>query len=154
MREILADHDPEVHLLFLPHIFSDLTIVSDVIARLSDRLRRTRISCAPYVTGPAGAKHVFGLYRDCHVILAMRFHANVCALGMGIPVIGLCNYPQIDWLYKEINRPGGCLSVRSPGYSVPLLKMITAALAGSKSFVECAEIIESIACLLYTSRCL
>jgi polysaccharide pyruvyl transferase WcaK-like protein len=126
----VAEADPEVHYVFFPHIFRDLQINSDVISRVGDRLRRTRISSSPYATGADGARHVFGLYRHCHLFLGMRFHSNVCALGMGVPAIGLCNYPQIDHLYDEIAFPEGRLSVRDPGFSGPLRKMIEASLSG------------------------
>ncbi len=124
MLGTLAARDPDAQFLFFPHIFRDLTIVADVIARLDDRLRRTRVFSAPYVSGPEGAKHLFGLYRKCQLFLGMRFHANVCAIGMGVPAIGLCNYPQIDFLYEELNYPGGRISVREPGFTNPLLEMI------------------------------
>jgi polysaccharide pyruvyl transferase WcaK-like protein len=141
----LAESDPGIHFVFFPHIFRDLAILSDVIDRLGDRLRRTRVSMAPYVNGAEGAKHVFGLYRKCDLFLGMRFHANVCALGLGVPAIGLCNYPQIDFLYEEINHPGGRVSVREPGFSVPLRKLIDASLSGEAPGGERERIMRDIA---------
>lgn len=128
MLQRLAEEDPEIQYIFFPHIYRDLAIVSDIVSRLGDRLRRTRVSSAPYLTGPEGAQHIFGLYRECHLILGMRFHANVCALAMGVPAIGLCNYPQIKHLYREIGSPDKCVSVSEPGFSMPLGKRIGAAL--------------------------
>lgn len=124
----LAETDSEIHYLFFPHIFRDLAILADVIGRMSDRLRRTRVTMAPYANGADGALHVFGLYQKCRLFLGMRFHANVCALGLGVPVIGLCNYPQIDLLYEEIDYSSGRISVREPGFSAPLKQMIKASL--------------------------
>lgn len=115
-----AARDPEIDFMFFPHIFRDLEIVSTVIASLSDKLRRTRVSVAPYVTGAEGAREVFGLYSQCEKIAGMRFHANVCALGMGLPTIGLCNYPQVRFLYQELNRSDRLLDVDQPGFASEL----------------------------------
>lgn len=147
MLEALAEEDPEIHYFFFPHIFRDLTIVADVISRLGDRLRRTRVSSAPYVTGAEGAKYIFGLYRQCHLFLGMRFHANVCAMSMGIPTIGLCNYPQIDFLYEEIDYPDGCFNVRDPGFSIHLKKKIFASLGGSQLPREGERVIRDVTCV-------
>ena len=132
MLENLAKKDPEIHYFFFSHIFRDLTIISDIISRLSDRLRRTRVSTAPYLSGADGAKHIFGLYQQCNLFLGMRFHSNVCAIAMGIPTIGLCNYPQINSLYEEVNYPNGSISVREPGFSNSLIKTISVALTGDQ----------------------
>lgn len=144
MLEILAEEDPEIQYFFFPHIFRDLTIVADVISRLGDRLRRTRVSSAPYVTGSEGAKHIFGLYRQCHLFLGMRFHANVCAMSMGLPTIGLCNYPQIDFLYEEINHPDGCLSVREPGFSMSLRNKISTSLSSDKLSKDSVRVMQDV----------
>jgi polysaccharide pyruvyl transferase WcaK-like protein len=118
--ESVARQRPDVHFVFFPHIHSDLRINSDLVARLGDRLRRTRVSTAPYVTGAEGARHIYGLYARCDLVLGMRFHANVCAFGTGVPSIGLYNYPQIKYLYEEIGEAERCFDVRQPGFSQAL----------------------------------
>ncbi|ONK23387.1 hypothetical protein BLX87_11000 [Bacillus sp. VT-16-64] len=35
----------------------------------------------------------------------MRFHANVCAISLGIPTLGLISYPKHGYLYDEIGMP-------------------------------------------------
>lgn len=126
MLENLAKKDPEIHYFFFSHIFRDLTIISDIISRLSDCLRRTRVSTAPYLSGADGAKHIFGLYQQCNLFLGTRFHSNVCAISMGVPIIGLCNYPQISSLYEEVNFSCGYIDIYNPGFSEPLEKYISA----------------------------
>jgi polysaccharide pyruvyl transferase WcaK-like protein len=142
--EALSEDDSIGQYLFFPHIFSDLTIIADVISRLSDRLRRTRVSAAPYLTGPSGAKHIFGMYRSCNLLLGMRFHANVCAIGMGVPVIGLCNYPQIELLYEELNYPSGCISLRKPGFALLLRSKILTVLSNDTLHSENDGIIKDV----------
>ena len=42
------------------------------------------------------------IYKDAKLVLANRFHANVCSIGMQIPTVGLVNYRQIKKLYEEL----------------------------------------------------
>jgi hypothetical protein len=120
--EELAARRPDVHFFLFPHIHSDLKVNSDLVARLGDRLRRTRVGSAPYVTGAAGARHVYGLYARCDLVIGMRFHANVCAIGTGVASLGLYNYPQIKLLYDELDSADRCIDVRRPGFSTELLE--------------------------------
>jgi polysaccharide pyruvyl transferase WcaK-like protein len=122
--EAIAVQRPDVHFVLFSHIHSDLKINSDLVARLGDRLRRTRVSTAPYVTGAVGARHVYGLYSQCDLVIGMRFHANVCAFGTGVPSLGLYNYPQIKLLYDELVCADRCLDVRQPGFSSALVPAV------------------------------
>ena len=42
------------------------------------------------------------LYNQCKIIVANRFHSNLCSIALGKPTIGIVNYPQIENFYKEI----------------------------------------------------
>lgn len=116
----------EVDVVLFPHIYSDLAVLSDVVDRLPDRLRRTRLSVAPYSVGSAGAQRTFGGYAACALIMGMRFHSNVCPIGMGIPTIGLNSYRQIELLYEELSFPDGWVDVSSPGFEEALAARATA----------------------------
>ena len=140
MLDFIADEDLNIHYIFFPHIYRDLEIIANVISRLGDRLRRTRVTVAPYLNGDEGSRHIFGLYRQCQLILGMRFHSNVCAIGMGIPAIGLCNYPQIEYLYEELNYTSGCVSVRKPGFSEALIRKILGTISYDNQSSECDRI--------------
>jgi hypothetical protein len=119
---ILSDGD--VAAVIFPHIYSDLRIITDVVYGLSDRLRRTKIAVAPYSVGPNGANRIFGGYAQCDLVLGMRFHANVCPIGMGKPTIGLNSYPQIKYLYEELEYPDGCIDVSRAGFVGPLTSRV------------------------------
>lgn len=144
MLDTIADEDLNIHYIFFPHIFRDLEIIASVISRLGDKLRRTRVTVAPYLIGVEGARHVFGLYRQCHLTLGMRFHSNVCAIGMGVPVIGLCNYPQIEYLYEEIQYLDYCVSVKKPGFSMALMRKILEAIYSDNQSSERNRIVMDI----------
>ncbi len=125
-----------LNLLFIPHIFRDLDAIHQALLKFDDDIRRTRISVAPYLTGDLGAEKLFSLYRQCDLSLAMRFHANVCPLGMRKPVIGLSNYPQIDKLYRDLDLGDQCVRVNCEGFAKDLENKIDEALAGNADYVH------------------
>ncbi|WP_415897481.1 polysaccharide pyruvyl transferase family protein [Neptuniibacter sp. QD72_48] len=91
-----------LQLIFFPHIYKDLEAISELLAYMDDRFCRDRIQTAPYSYGWDGADKVFSLYNSCSLIMGMRFHTNVCAMGMNIPSIGLSSSPKLEDLYEEI----------------------------------------------------
>ena len=83
-------------------IRTNLKIIMDVINEIPEEIVRKRIQIAPLMNGYEGMKNIFGIYQQCKIILANRFHSNLCSIGLGVPTIGLVNYPQISNLYKEL----------------------------------------------------
>lgn len=132
----LSTRDPSIGFLFAPHIFRDLDIVNRVIELLPDRTRRTRVAQAPYATGDAAAKTVFGLYAASDVCVGTRFHANVVPIGNLCQTLGLVCYPQISALYEELGQPDRCVNVSAPDFAQSLADRIMCALdTPSEAFV-------------------
>jgi polysaccharide pyruvyl transferase WcaK-like protein len=124
----LAVVQPTTEFVLFPHIFRDVSIINDVIGFLSDRLRRTRLAIAPYGSGDEAANTALSIYASCDLVLAMRFHANVCPLGMGKETLGLACYPQINNLYTELGQPDRAIDVSHPGFSSNLVAAAAQAL--------------------------
>ena len=133
INEIAAQR-PETDFVLVPHIYRDLDITSRVIGHLSDRLRRTRVTVAGFGSGDAAATSVLSTYAACNLVLATRFHANVCPIGLGRQTIGLACYPQISNLYKELNQSDRIVDASQPGFSAPLARMVGQALDDPTSF--------------------
>lgn len=93
----------EYKLLFFPHIITDYQVVLDVISRFDDFTKRTKIEIAPYLIGQGQEREYLKYYSKCRIVSGMRFHSNILAISLGIPVVPLVNYPQILNLYKELN---------------------------------------------------
>ncbi|MFO1249455.1 MAG: polysaccharide pyruvyl transferase family protein [Alphaproteobacteria bacterium] len=119
---------PATRFILFPHIFRDLTVYADLLARLPDQLRRDRVRVAPYDSGAQAAQDAFGEYATCDAILGMRFHANVVPIGLGVPTIGLWCYDQVARLYRELETPEGALDVSRPGFGAALRTRIAAIL--------------------------
>jgi polysaccharide pyruvyl transferase WcaK-like protein len=132
--EAVADVMPETDFVMMPHIFRDLDVQYQIIANLPDRLRRTRLIVAPFGSGNRAARHVFGLYAMTDMTLGMRFHANVCSIGMQKQTLGLACYPQISALYEELGQSDRILDVSKPGFVWPLVEAVRQALYAPDAF--------------------
>ena len=128
----VSKNHPDYHFVFFPHIFRDLDIIFQVILMLDDRIRRTRVVVAPYSSGNSAAHEIFSIYKSCKLTLSMRFHANVCSMGLGVPCIGLGCYRQIHKLYEELGKSNDCVDVSAPGFLVPLTERISECLLSTK----------------------
>lgn len=110
------DNYPEYQIIFMPHIYSDLGAINDVLTKINDIHRRYKVKCAPYLTGANSADYIFGLYAQCELTLGMRFHSNVCSIAQNIPTIGLINYIKHGKLYKEIGMSDRIIYVNRYGF--------------------------------------
>ncbi len=113
----------DAHLIFVPHIFRDLNVIQLIINKLPDNIRRKHVSVAPYLVGDKGQDYIFDLYKKSNLVLGMRFHANVCSLGLGVPCIGLVNYRQVDEFYEEMGLSKMKIQVNKFGFECALYKL-------------------------------
>jgi polysaccharide pyruvyl transferase WcaK-like protein len=86
----------------MPHIYSDLEIISDVLGAIPDFLRRTSVTVGPCLVGAGAERFVFGTYAKMNCVISMRFHGNVCPIGLDMPTIGLSSYKKIRDLYSDL----------------------------------------------------
>jgi polysaccharide pyruvyl transferase WcaK-like protein len=121
----LLDEFDSFDIVFFPHIYSDLDAVADVVSELNVLHRRTRVTTAPLLHGEGSEQYVFGSYQQCTLTLGMRFHSNVCPIGLDTPTIGLSSYPQIDNLYQELGIPERVVDITRTGFEQELYESIT-----------------------------
>ncbi|MCK9491396.1 MAG: polysaccharide pyruvyl transferase family protein [Sulfurimonas sp.] len=101
--DTFLNENENYEIVFIPHIFRDMTFITDLLNILDDETRRRKISVAPLLHGKSSFKEVMSIYRGAQIVLANRFHANICSIGMGKPTVGLVNYRQIRELYAELD---------------------------------------------------
>lgn len=92
----------DYHIVFVPHIHSDIEAIASLVQRLSPQLVRNHTSIAPCLQGDLGTDFVFNIYKNSKLTIASRFHANVCAMKFGIPTIGLSPLPRIEYIHKQL----------------------------------------------------
>jgi len=86
-----------------PHIASDFYIISDFIKKMPDKMMKYNIEVMPYVAGQGAEEEFFGKYRECKLVTGMRYHANVCAFGMGVRTVPLVTYPKLKETYHGLS---------------------------------------------------
>ncbi|NUW68975.1 polysaccharide pyruvyl transferase family protein [Vibrio coralliilyticus] len=138
---IIRMQDGNVNFILVPHIFRDISVINKLLESLPDNIRRESVSVAPYLVGQKGQDYIFDIYKKADLILAMRFHASVCGLGLGTPCIGLVNYRQIEELYNEIDLEYLKVHVNKQNFDIKLFELSTKLL--NKDIVVPANLIDT-----------
>ncbi|AFL69173.1 polysaccharide pyruvyl transferase family protein [Sulfurospirillum barnesii] len=86
-------------IVFVPHIYSDLKAISELLEIINDSIIRKHITIAPCIQGDNGTKRLFSIYKQSEFVIGTRFHANVCSLAMGKYTIGLVVLDRVKYLY-------------------------------------------------------
>ena len=141
-KAVLAQNS-ELELVFVPHIYRDLRFITDFLEFIPDEYRRRRISVTSLLHGDEGFKEVMSVYKGANLVIANRFHANVCPIGMGVPTIGLFNYVQIESLYEELNSKQ-YVDVDKADFDKDLIKMINQTSLNEFNEAEYSEYLEKI----------
>ena len=108
--DLLSRH-ADLRVLFVPHVYSDLAVIADCLAALDDRNRRTRVEVAPYLVDAGSWADVFALYRGAAAVLAMRFHASLVPLGIGVPTVGLSTHHKVSGMFAGLGLGDRCIDV-------------------------------------------
>lgn len=117
------DKNTDYEVVLVPHIFRDMIFITDLLNILDDETRRRKTSVAPLLHGGDSFKEVMSIYKGAKLVLANRFHANVCSLGMEKPTIGLINYRQIKELYNELESDN-YIDISKEGFTLKLLELV------------------------------
>lgn len=91
------------HIVFVPHIASDLTAISEVFSFLDDFFVRANTTVAPCMQYDEGANYLFSIYKSSALVIGTRFHTNVCSLSMGVPTIGLIALDRVKYIYDSLS---------------------------------------------------
>lgn len=102
----LVELAPDIDVLFVPHIWRDAQLLSDLLTLLPDPYLRRRTTIGQLQPRTGGLRTFLADYAACEAVIGMRFHANVCPIGMNVPTIGLVSYPQVRLLYEELQAIG------------------------------------------------
>lgn len=133
----ILEENKNIKIVFLPHIYKDYEIISDVFQYIEDNFRRAKISVAPLLNGELdGGNYIFDLYNKLDLILGMRFHSNICAIGQNIPNIGLITYHKHGYLFDEIGLEDRKLQVDESNFYEDLYIKIIKSLSELKDIED------------------
>lgn len=125
----MIDAEPELRIDLIPHIWRDSALIAQLLPMIPDPYLRRRVAVGRLEPGETGLAGFLQSYRGFDLVLGMRFHANVCPIGMGVPARGLLNYPQVERLYEEIGMDDRLIDVRDAGFGKSLVDAVLADLA-------------------------
>jgi hypothetical protein len=86
----------------VPHIHKDLTAINNFISFLPDKVARESVVVASLDTNKGFSASKFSPYLSAKMVIASRFHANVCALSLGVPLLPIVTYPQISKTFENL----------------------------------------------------
>ncbi|NOR45863.1 MAG: hypothetical protein GQ534_09785 [Candidatus Delongbacteria bacterium] len=135
MLNIFLESYMDYDIIFTAHIFKDFYAINEILNSLNDMMVRKRVRVAPYIQGK-GFGQIFNIYKNSELVIANRFHANVCSIGMNIPTIGINNYPKIRKMYNEINLNERVIDVTNANFADKLLSEIISSIKSKTEIVK------------------
>jgi len=131
-REIVQQYG-NVNFIFVPHIYRDIEMGFYLISELGFPYTRRNITMAPYLNGESGKNYIVDLYRQCDLVIGMRFHANLCPIAVGTPSIGLKTFPMIEHLYDSLGLSEHLIAPKSATFEKDLLSLVRKLLRSSEN---------------------
>jgi len=123
-------------IIFFPHAHQDIGVIGAIMSKIEDKYKREKILVAPLFTQEKSIGQIFDLYRICSCVIAMRFHANVYAIGMNIPTIGLAGHQQIYSLYEELALLNRCVMANNDNFTDELFHKLSSTLNTEDKIVK------------------
>lgn len=133
----------EYKIIFVPHIYSDLSIINEVVQGISDQNRRLNVLIAPlFATSPSLIDPTFSSYYGTSLVVSMRFHGNVVPLGNSIPTLGISSLPKHKLLYENLGLGDRYLSSTSDDFWAKFDSMVSDSISRQESIVKRYSVIQ------------
>ncbi len=130
--------DENKNLILFAHAPQDLNTINIIMSKIGAEKFREKITVAPYRPSDVfGVDELIKYYKMCDIVIAMRFHANILALQLGIPTVGLSGHNQIKALYNELALEEYFIKVDSDDFINKVMNTIE--LISKKEYVEKAN---------------
>lgn len=94
--------DRGAHVVLCPHLLDDVPLCSELLAALPAKVRRESMSMTSVLNGAAAAPTFFDRYRQVDLVVGMRGHSTICAVGVGTPVIGLASHDKVGGFLRQV----------------------------------------------------
>lgn len=120
INNLLSKYDFNIYLF--PHIQSDYFAITELMKHINHYFLRTRISVTSLQVG--NELETFKHYKECQLVIGMRNHSTICAIGLGVPSFGMTSYPKPEYIYNELGLKGRYLNISEKGFFENLSKEI------------------------------
>lgn len=122
--------------VLVPHVYTDVRLMGDVLDALPDTARRTVVSVAGYYSQAAAHQRAFSPYAGAGLAVSMRFHGTVVPFAWGTPTIGLATYRKVSDLLDELESPEQRINLRDTGVVDTLVERSETALTNRSHWVD------------------
>lgn len=90
------------NLILCPHLVRDFYIFDKFVTANSPKFTRFHCTASPVLKGVDGSRVFFDLYRQADLVIGMRGHSVICAVGTSTPVIGLSSHQKIEGFLNKM----------------------------------------------------
>jgi polysaccharide pyruvyl transferase WcaK-like protein len=96
----------DVNFVIAPHIYDDLSVADDFVSaarkvRPPIHFSALRVEVAGVLRGTRHASGYFDLYRQADLVVGMRGHSMIVAVGVGTPSVGIVSHPKVAGFLRE-----------------------------------------------------
>lgn len=98
-----------LEIVLVPHIYSDLAGIAELLSLLPDSVRRESVRVAALETTSFSGVGFIHEYMASRMVASMRFHGNVMGISSRAPTIGLDSYPKVRALIRGL--PPECVNM-------------------------------------------
>jgi polysaccharide pyruvyl transferase len=102
------------NLVLVPHTPYDCTMIGEFVSLCAPSFSTYRLTVSPVLKGPEGGMRHYDLYRKADMALCMRVHSQVCAVGLGTPMISLASLPRMHAYMKDVGLAEYVVDVLDP----------------------------------------
>jgi polysaccharide pyruvyl transferase WcaK-like protein len=122
LEKIAARHP--FHLVLVPHTPYDSTMIGEFVALCSPAFSTYHLTVSAVLKGGEGGMVHYDLYRTADVALCMRVHSQVCAVGLGTPMVSLASLPRMHAYMKDVGLAEYTLDVLDPEVGQKLERLL------------------------------
>jgi polysaccharide pyruvyl transferase WcaK-like protein len=142
-NKVSAKHD--VNFILAPHLHSDLNATADFVSatrRIPNykTIAGSRLEVAGIFRGARRASGYFDLYRQADLVIGMRGHSLIVAVGVGTPCVGIISHPKIEGFLKDCGLEKWSTHVADEDIEISLLEKISCLMDDSSEWRGLREI--------------
>lgn len=114
--------DKNYTVVLAPHCYPDIYL-SDAVVKACDNKKVFLWDWFRFIRKDCVAEGL-GYYKYAKFVLAMRGHAQICPMGMNVPVISLINHPKHMGLLQKINQEKMSVLVKDDNFVEKMTSLI------------------------------
>ncbi|MPY24863.1 polysaccharide pyruvyl transferase family protein [Shewanella sp. YLB-07] len=122
-------------IVFVPHIHQDIIAISELLKKLPANTIRKSTVVAPCVQGDEGTDFIFNIYKNADLVIASRYHSNVCSLKFNVPTIGLSPLARISYVHSQLSVYESSFYIEK-GFSKKIVKLLNEKLIKNLNLIK------------------